>query len=287
MLSWGLDLQYPKDENELAARFLEMTGRLYLHIPLPPTSYKPWRKILKYSLRDLEVNSGCWFRAGGHSYLNAYLSDYDTAPEIMVQLAVLLPLMDYQKWTGEQLKVITTLTEGLPAFFDERIHSIGRWLPAAADDKLDRSEEHKKPRVMDSWYLHHPLVNLARMVKEGKEEVREILMQSVEYAIRVAHHFNYEWPVFYHVDTLEKIKEETKPGEGGEHDVAGIYAHLMLLVHEITKDERFVEEAAAAGRSMAKKGFHMFYQANVTAFGAKALLRLYLIKRRKYSYNSA
>ncbi len=76
---------------------------------------------------------------------------------------------------------------------------------------------------MDSWYLHHPLVNLARMVKQGVEEVKEMLMHSVEYAIKVAHHFNYEWPVFYHLDTLEVLKAETEPGKGGEHDVAGIY----------------------------------------------------------------
>lgn len=272
--------ELPGDENELAALFLEMTGKLYLHLPLPPTSYKPWRNVLAHTLRDLQVNCGCWYRAGGHPYLNAYLCDYDVAPEIMVQLAVLLPVMDYVEWTGEPLKIVDAIREGLPAFYDEKIRSVGRWLPAAID-KLDHSEEHKRPRVMDSWYLHHPLVNLARMVKKGNDDVRGLLIDSVEYAIRVAHHFRYEWPVFYHLDTLEVIKAETQPGKGGEHDVAGIYAHLMLLVHEITGDERYLEEAVAAGRALEKKGFHMFYQANVTAFGAKALLRLYLIRKEE------
>ncbi|MGE7775549.1 hypothetical protein ACQKLP_12545 [Chitinophaga sp. NPDC101104] len=272
--------QLPEDENELAALFLELTGKLYLHLPLPPTSYKPWPTVLQRTLRDLEVNCGCWYRAGGHSYLNAYLCDYDTAPEIMVQLAVLLPLLDYQQWSGESLKIISALQAGIPSFYDEKIRSMGRWLPSAMD-KLDRSEEHKRPRVMDSWYLHHPLVNLARMVMESNGDFRDLLLDSVEYAIRVAHHFKYEWPVFYHLDTLEVIKAETAPGKGGEHDVAGIYAHLMLLMYDMTKEERFLEEAAAAGRALEKKGFHMFYQANVTAFAAKALLRLYLVKREE------
>ncbi|WP_341836494.1 hypothetical protein WJU16_01150 [Chitinophaga pollutisoli] len=271
----------PEDENDMAALFLQMLGRLYLQLPLPATSYKPWDNVLQGTLRDLQVNPGCWYRSGGQSYLNAYLCDYDTAPEIMVQLAVLLPLMEYEKWTeGPKLKIVETIQQNLHAFYDEKIESIGRWLPSASH-KLDRSEEQKHPRTMDSWYLHHPLVNLARMVMQGVEEVKEMLVHSVEYAIKVAHHFNYEWPVFYHVDTLEVLKAETEPGKGGEHDVAGIYAHLMLLMYEISGEERYLEEAAAAGRSLENKGFSLFYQANVTAFGAKALLRLYLIKKEK------
>lgn len=276
----------PAKENDLAALFLEMTGRLYLQLPLPPTSYKPWPDILSHTLRDLQVNCGCWFRAGGHSYLNAYLCDYDTPPELMVQLAVLLPLMDYERWSNEPLKIVQTLKDGIPFFYDEKINATGRWLPSTMD-RLDLSEEHKHPRVMDSWYLHHPLVNLARMVKAGEDHLKDLLFNSVEFAIKVAHHFKYEWPVFYHLDTLEVIKAETQPGKGGEHDVAGIYAHLMLLMHEISGEDRFLEEAATAGRALEQKGFHLFYQANVTAFAAKALLRLYIIKKEKVFLQAA
>ena len=37
--------------------------------------------------------------------------------------------------------------------------------------------------------------------------------------------------------TLEIIKAETKPGEGGEHDVAGLYAHVMLQAWKLTKQK--------------------------------------------------
>src|SRR5690606_20724142 len=88
-------------------------------------------------------------------------------------------------------------------------------------------------------------------------------------------HFDYQWPVFYKMTTLEVLKAETEPGEGGEHDVPGSYAHLMLMVWQITKDERYLKEAVTAASKLEGLGFELFYQANNTAFSAEALLKLY------------
>src|SRR5690606_8032590 len=119
-----------------------------------------------------------------HDYLNAYVSDYKTPPEIMVQLAVLLPMMEYAEWSGRNSALITTLKSGLSAFYDSDLGTVQRWLPAAAH-QLDGSEEHKKPMVMDSWYLHHPLLNLSRMAMRGDEEAKKLFLKSLDYAIKV------------------------------------------------------------------------------------------------------
>lgn len=268
------DETVPGGEFEVAEQYLSMLARIYLHLPKPSTSYMHWPEVLDKSLNDLKLQSGCWTQAAGHPYLNAYNCDYVTPPEIMVQMAVLLPLMDYEKWSEEQMTVIKKIKDGLSSFYDDKIKSIGRWLPSH-EEKLDQSEEHKKPRIMDSWYLHHPLMNLARMAMKGEKAAADIFLRSVDYAIKVARHFKYEWPVFYNVDTLEVIKAETQPGKGGEKDVAGIYAQVMLQAYELTGENRFILEAKRAARSLVGKGFELFYQANNTAFSAGALLRLF------------
>src|SRR5690606_17292937 len=89
------------------------------------------------------------------------------------------------------------------------------------------------------------------------------------------HNFDYQWPVFYKMDTLEVLKPETEPGKGGEKDVAGIYAHVMLQGLELTGDQRFLNEAKRAAQSLLAHGFDLFYQANNTAFSAGAMLRLW------------
>ena len=194
----------------------------------------------------------------------------------MVLLALLIPLLEWQRWSGERFVLADELRRRLPAFMDERTDCVARWLPVA-EDMLQGDEPHEHPRLMDSWYLFHPLLNMGRLAAWGDEEARACLLSSLGLAIKVAHRFDYDWPVFYDIDTLKVIKAETKPGEGGEHDVPGLYAHVMLQAWDLTGDQRYLDEAVAAGRSMIGKGFELAYQINNVAFGLESMLRLHQI----------
>ena len=269
-----LDPILPSNQFTIARQFLDRLADLYVHLPQPATTYYDYRDVLNKSLKDIETTHGCWCYHGGKPYLNAYLSDYKNPPEVMVQLAVLLPLLDYATWLGKDLALADQLKDGLWEFYDKEKGFLRRWLPAA-QHLLDGSEPHKVPNVMDSWYLYHPLLNLSRMALTGDDTAKDLFLQSLEFSIKVAHHFNYRWPVFYDTNTLEVIKEEVAPGEGGEKDVAGMYAHVMLQAWELTGDKRYLEEAEKAAQSMTAYGFKIMYQANNTAFSTGAMLRLY------------
>jgi len=271
--------EVPADEPAVVRQYLDMLAAIYLALPKPATHYQHWPDILGKGLTDLSDSPGCWAQVGGNHYLNAYVCDYATPPEIMVQLAVLLPLLDYVEWNGAQLAMMKKIKEGLPAFYDEKYGTIMRWHPKMAD-KMQGEEEQKKPLVMDSWYLHHPLLNLSRLALKGDKVAEKLFLDSLEFAIKVAHHFAYSWPVFYKVDTLEVIKAETQPGRGGEKDVPGLYAHVMLQAWELTGDKRYLAEAERAALKLKGLGFDLFYQANNTSFSAGALLRLYKITKK-------
>lgn len=264
----------PKDDLVMAQQFLEMLAQIYLVLPRTETEYIDWPDIAKKSLRDLEKSEACWSKADGRSYLNAYVGDYDSPPESMVQLTALLPLMEYEEWSGEEIPLNKELLAGLPAFFDKKAGVLGRWLPSKKGD-LDASEPQKKPKVMDSWYLYHSLLNISRLALHGDETAKKLFLDSLNYAIKVAQTFEYHWPVFYDMYTLEILKAETKEGEGGETDVAGIYAHVMAQAWKLTKEKRYLEEAKKAARTLKGLGFNLFYQANVTLFGTGAMLTLY------------
>jgi hypothetical protein len=272
----AFNTQAPQNETAMIQQYLNTLARLYVLLPKPETNYQEWPAILDKGLADLIESPGCWTQVGGQHYLNAYVSDYDTPPEIMVQLAVLLPLLDYVEWSKTELEVMQKIRDGLPAFYDEKLKTIRRWLPAA-EDKLKGEEEQKEPDVMDSWYLHHPLLNLSRLALKGDTLAKDLFLNSLDYAIKVAHHFKYKWPVFYKMDTLEVLKAETAEGMGGEKDVPGIYAHVMLQAWELTHEKRFLQEAEKAAKTLEGLGFQVFYQANNTAFSSGALLRLYKI----------
>ena len=264
----------PIDAIDISTQYLNNLSILYSILPKPDTNYQDWQQISRKALRDLTINKGCWSYAGGHAYLNAYLCDYKTPPEIMVQLAVLNAITEHAKWTGTEYDVIKEIAAGVPAFFDEKLKTISRWLPSQRGE-LDESEEQKSAMVMDSWYLHHPLMNLSKLALNGDKDAKELLLKSLDYAIKVARHFDYKWPVFYKMDTLEIVKKETAAGKGGEKDVAGGYAHLMINVWKLTGEKKYLNEAIKAAKNLAEMGNEIFYQANNTAFSALAMLRLY------------
>lgn len=276
----AFDTEVPVHEAAMTKQYLNLLAAVYLHLPKPDTHYQQWPDILNKGLKDLIENPGCWSQVAGHQYFNAYVSDYATPPEIMVQLAVLLPLQDYVDWSGKKMEIIETIKEGLESFYDDKIGSVMRWLPSA-EDQLEGEEEQKEPKVMDSWYLHHPLLNLSRLALKGDHTVKKLFLDSLDFAIKIAHHFQYEWPVFYKMDTLEVVKAETSPGKGGEKDVPGLYAHIMLQAWELTKEKRYLNEAEKAAKKLKGLGFELFYQANNTAFSSGALLRLWKITKNQ------
>jgi len=269
-----LSEEVPAKETDVAINYLDYLAAVYLHLPKPATKYNDWVHIATQGLIDIKNNKGCWTQAEGNSYLNAYVCDYDTPPEIMVQLAVLVPLTEYFEWQGSPDPVLEEIRKGLPAFYDEKLKVIRRWLPSLKH-RLDQSEEQKKEGVMDAWYLHHPLMNLTRLAIRRDKVAEKLLLDSIEFPIKVAKKFKYEWPVFYNMETLDIIKAETAEGEGGEKDVPGAYAHLMLEVRDLTGDERYFKEAVEAVKRLEGVGFDIFYQANNTAFTAATLLRMY------------
>ncbi|KRB59002.1 hypothetical protein [Flavobacterium sp. Root186] len=275
-----LEAEIFKQTDSICEHFLNNLVKIYKVLEQPGIEYNDWPDIAQKVITDLTHNKGAWTQKNGIPYLNAYLCDYETPAESMVQLAVLAPFKEFEKWSGKKQPLCEDLIKGLPAFYDPKINCINRWLPALAD-QLDQSEEHKKEMVMDSWYLHHPLINLARLALHGEKTAEKLVLDSIDYVIKTAHHFKYSWPVFYDMQTFEIIKKETAPGAGGEKDVPGAYAHLMLLVFKLTQEKRYLNEAEKAAKKLQELGVDILYQANNTAFTAGALLELYKITNKK------
>ena len=271
-----LDENIPESDTEIVESYLDLLASIYLILPKPEASQHNWLPTAEKILHNLSNNKGCWTQTDGSPYLNAYVGDYKTPAEIMVQLAVILPLHEYLTWTGEDHPMLQELSDGLTSFYDKSIRSLVRWHPSLKND-LDHSEEQKSEMVMDSWYLHHPLLNLARLALRGDKMAKKLFLDSIDYAIKVARHFNYKWPVFYKMTTLEVLKAETAPGKGGEKDVSGSYAHVMLLAWQLTKEKRFLLEANRPIKSLDGLAFDIFYQANNTAFAAGAFLEMYKV----------
>ncbi|QJW88292.1 hypothetical protein HNV11_02320 [Spirosoma taeanense] len=276
----------PVDEFEAADQYIDATAAIYRYIPRPETDYYDWPTTAVRTLQTLTRSSVCSRRIKNHVYLNAYVGSSYKPPESMVQLAILLPLMEYEPWKGDPIKLVKQLQHSVYTFFNEQLGTIVRWLPGAEFKKADADlSEEEGPQRMDSWYLLYSLMNLGRLAGKGDEEAKKMFFSSLNYVIKAAHHFDYEWPVFYNITSLKVYKADPKPGTAGEVDVPGLYTHVMLQAYELTNDKTYLNEAEMSAHRLCGKGFDLLYQTNNTIMSAVTMAKLWRITSNRLYFD--
>jgi hypothetical protein len=264
---WAAD-----NEQEMARQFLQMLAVVYKAIERPEVEYRDWIKRSERTIRDLETSK----QARRKEYGNLYIMPYPDGeyPDVMVQLSIAQALHEWGRWRGEPLPLEAELLKGVEKFYDPKFKTLRRYLPSVGE------EQGKDPDAVDSWYLFHPMLNLGRLALDGDEQCKDLLLRSIEYGIKSAHHFDYAWPVMYKIQDFSVITEARGDGRFGQTDVNGLYAYIMLQCYELTGEQRFVEEARKAIDKAKGLRFDLLYQANLTAWGAVACLRLWRITDR-------
>lgn len=256
-----LSLSPHRDGNERAeARiFMEHLAALYPHIRRPEANFHDWPSKAEATVRDMAESPLVTTEDGGYRYLRPYVDA--EVPDSMVQVTVLNTVREFGDWKGEPFPLEAELRAGVYRFFDPKVGAIGRYLNTVGSDK--------NPDEVDSWYLYHPLQGLARLAKAGDEGAKDLLIASLGYAIEVARHFNYRWPVQFLLSTKEIVTAERKPGEPGQTDAGGLYAYVMLSAYELTNEQRYLEEAKNAIRATVDMNFELAYQTNLTSWGVR------------------
>jgi hypothetical protein len=255
------------DETASARRYLTLLGAIYRRMEHPPTEYHDWVDRAERSLHDLDQAPEATIRHYGFRYVHPYTAtEY---PDSMVQLSVLASIRDYEAWKQETTPLLGELRAGIRKFYDPKLQTLRRYLPNVGSDK--------NKDAVDSWYLYHPLLNLGRLANDGDKRARRLFLDSIDYGIKAAHHFEYRWPIQYDVTDFSVITKTRNDERFGQTDVGGIYAYVMLEAFNLTDDKRFLDEARAAIDAAKGMRFNLNYQANLTAWGAAACLRLWRI----------
>jgi hypothetical protein len=258
------------DERELAEIFLNQLAAVFNLIEAPPTEFHDWPARAQKSLKDLDQSKDATIRHYGFRYVHPYTgAEY---PDVMVQMSIIAALRDYEAWTRKAVPLRAELQRGLPKFFDSKLGTLRRYLPNVGKDK--------NADAVDSWYLCHPLLNLGRLALDGDKSAERLFLKSINYPVKAAHHFGYKFPIQFNVKDYSIITKARDDGLG-QTDVAGLYAYLMLQAFQLTDSQRYLREARKAIESAKGMRFDLNYQANLTAWGAAACMRLWRIERRE------
>lgn len=253
------------DEQACSLEFLDMLSAAYRQVERPVSEFRDWPARCLKTLADLKRSPKASIEHYGHMYLHPYTaSEY---PDSMVQVSVLAAITQYAEWRGRPSPLQEALSAGLDKFFDKALPALRRYLPNVGKDK--------NKNAVDSWYLYHPLLNLGRMAKSGDAQAREIFVASLDYAVKAARHFDYAWPIQYDVRDFKVLVEDRDKAGHGQTDVGGIYAYVMIQAADITGDKSFLDEAAKALKRLEGLRFNLIYQANLSAWGAVAAVKLW------------
>ncbi len=258
------------DEMQSARRFVDMLADVYPYLDKPEVRFHDWIDRSARTIRDLTQAPQARVSHYGHTYLHAYTdAEY---PDSMVQISVLASLREWELTQGKTEPLSAELAAGIGRFYDKALGTIRRYLPNVGDDK--------NPDAVDSWYLFHPLMNLARLAKAGDKKAEKLFRASLDYTVKSARHFKYVWPIQFDITDFSVITEARSPQGRGQTDAGGLYAYVMLLAFEITTDDTYLNEAKAALKALEGNRFNLAYQTNLTAWGAVACLKLWLMDRR-------
>lgn len=253
------------DESDLAMHFLTLSAMIYPLLEKPKCELRDWRGRAERTARDLARAPGATLRHYGHTYVHPYHeAEY---PDSMSQVTLVAAMRDWERSQGEPQPLTAQLEGGIVRFFDGDLGTLRRYLPNVGDDK--------NANEVDSWYLYYPLLGLARMAQTGDAGARDLYLRSIDFGIKAAHHFKYRFPIKYDITSFKVITRARGDDEFGQTDVSGLYAYVMLLGFDLTGESRFLEEACAAMEAARGLRFDLNYQANLTAWGAAAAVRLW------------
>lgn len=259
------------EESDSAWQFLDMLGDYYRAIEKPAVERRGWVERAELTLRDLELAPNVRTWHFGQLYFHPYTGAEN--PDSMVQLALASAINDWNIWSGRKHPLYARIMRGLDRFHDRKLKALRRYLPDVDKDK--------NADAVDSWYLYHPLLNLANLAITGDERARDLFLKTIDYGIRAARHFAYKWPIEFNARTFVVLKPVAPADQRGQTDVGGVYAWVMLQAFELTSEKRFLDEAEAALEAARGMRFNLNYQANLTAWGAAACIRLWRITNRK------
>jgi uncharacterized protein (DUF1810 family) len=159
------------------------------------------------------------------------------------------------------------LLADLPAFYHPDTHSISNDLARRKDERAD------------SWYpfenslIKYPMIGSLA----GSKETSDHFLDAFRTAQKMAAQYNYLFPIYYQVASLQA------EGAGTNYAVGGLYAWAAILANKLTGDQQYLEEARRAIHVLyTVPPERLFHEPQELAYGALAATELGMEQEAKY-----
>jgi hypothetical protein len=241
-----------------------------------PACATSWRVFAAGTVEDLQDKTSAQIQAKGHTGLRAYVKStsqlWTDAPdnfELMTVADVLWPSLLYLRLhpsAGFEQECNALLAD-LPAFYHPETHSISNDFSPKKDERAD------------SWYpfenslIKYPMIGSLA----GSKEITDKFLDAFQTAQKLAQQYNYLFPIYYQVATLQA------EGAGTNYAVGGLYAWAAILANKLTGEAQYLEEARRAIHVLyTVPPDRLFHEPQELAYGALAAAELGMVEEAKY-----
>jgi uncharacterized protein (DUF1810 family) len=255
-------------EQEAVQRWIPALVPLFEEKLTWPSCATTWKDFSAATVQDLQEKSATRVEVNGHAGLRAYVKDSSEIwkqPadnfELMTIADVLWPSLLYLRLhpsPGYEAECKDLLAD-LPGFYHPDTHSISNDYVRSPNERAD------------SWYpfenslIKYPTIGFLA----GSKEITENFLDAFQAAQKMAHQYNYLFPIYYQVATLRA------EGAGTNYAVGGLYAWAAILAHRLTGEEHYREEARRAIQVLyTVPSERLFHEPQELAYGALAAAEL-------------
>src|SRR5260221_753442 len=235
-----------------------------------------WKEFAAGTVEDLQDKNSAQIEAKGHTGLRAYVKSssqlWTDAPgnfELMTVADVLWPSLLYLRLhpSASFEHECDDLLADLPAFYHAEPRSISNDFSPKKDERAD------------SWYpfenslIKYPMIGSLA----GSKEITGKFLDAFQTARKLAHQYNYLFPIYYQVATLQA------EGAGTNYAVGGLYAWAAILANKLTGDAEYLEEARRAIHVLyTVPPDRLFHEPQELAYGALAAAELGMAEESQY-----
>jgi len=261
---------------EAVARWMQALLPLFEEKLDWPGCATSWKEFAAGTVEDLQDKTSAQIEVQGHTGLRAYVKassqlwkDSPDNFELMTIADVLWPSLLYLRLhpSASFERECDHLLADLPAFYHPDSHSISNDLAPRKDERAD------------SWYpfenslIKYPMIGSLA----GSKETTDHFLDAFRTAQKMAAQYNYLFPIYYQVASLQA------EGAGTNYAVGGLYAWAAILANRLTGEGQYLEEGRHAIRVLyTVPPERLFHEPQELAYGALAAAELGLAEEAKY-----
>ena len=255
-------------EQEAVERWMTALLPLFEEKLAWPRCATNWKEFAAATVQDLQQRDSTQVEVNSHTGLRAYVknsSEIWKQPgdnfELMTVADVLWPsLLFLRLHPSPQYEAeCNQLLADLPGFYHSDTQSISNDYVRPVNERAD------------SWYpFENALVKYPTIgMLSGSKDITDKFLQAFQTAQKFAQQYNYLFPIYYQVATLQA------EGAGTNYAIGGLYAWGALLAHRFTGNEHYREEARRAVQVLyTVPADRLFHEPQELAYGALAAAEL-------------